>query len=164
MWSNFLREFSFWIPFLASEYYSHLVFAMPRNSDMVLDNLLHQWNSISLSQRIFTCFLSLPSLNVLNLPGIWENIFWLELKLICQSQEQPFIGFLKICCKFTIEDPCQSVISIKMLCKFIEITLKHGCYPVNLLHIYRTLFPKNTCERMLWQSWRQIPVLNQRRI
>ena len=27
---------------------------------------------------------------------------------------------------------------------FIEITLRHGCSPVNLLHIFRTLFPKNT--------------------
>ena len=26
----------------------------------------------------------------------------------------------------------------------IEITLRHGCSPVNLLHIFRTPFPKNT--------------------
>ena len=26
----------------------------------------------------------------------------------------------------------------------IEITLRHGCSPVNLLHIYRTPLPKNT--------------------
>ena len=26
---------------------------------------------------------------------------------------------------------------------FIEITLQHGCYPVNLLHIFRTPFSKN---------------------
>ena len=31
-----------------------------------------------------------------------------------------------------------------MLCKFIEITLWDGCSPVNLLHIFRTLLPKNT--------------------
>ena len=28
--------------------------------------------------------------------------------------------------------------------KFIEITLRHGCSPVNLLHIFRTPFIKNT--------------------
>ena len=28
--------------------------------------------------------------------------------------------------------------------KFIEITLRHGCSPVNMLHIFRTPFPKNT--------------------
>ena len=33
---------------------------------------------------------------------------------------------------------------IKLLCNFIEITLRHGCSPVNLLHIFETLFLKNT--------------------
>ena len=27
---------------------------------------------------------------------------------------------------------------------FIEIILRHGCSPVNLLHIFRTPFPENT--------------------
>ena len=31
-----------------------------------------------------------------------------------------------------------------MLCNFIEISLHHGCSPVNLLHIFRTPFPKTT--------------------
>ena len=39
---------------------------------------------------------------------------------------------------------CRSVISIKLLCNFIEITFRHGCSPVNLLHIFRTPFPRNT--------------------
>ena len=39
-------------------------------------------------------------------------------------------GVLKICSKFTGENPCQSVISMKLLCNFIEITLRHGCSPV----------------------------------
>ena len=49
-------------------------------------------------------------------------------------------GVLKICSKFTREHSWRSVISIKMLCKFIEITLRHGCSLVNLLHIFRTSF------------------------
>ena len=52
-------------------------------------------------------------------------------------------GVLKICCKFTGEHPCQSVISIKLLCSFIEITLWYGCFPVNLLNIFKTPFYKN---------------------
>ena len=51
-------------------------------------------------------------------------------------------GILKIFCKFT-EHPCQSAISIKLLCKFIEITLRHR-WSVNLLHIFTTPFRKNT--------------------
>ena len=30
-----------------------------------------------------------------------------------------------------------------MLCNFIEITLRHGCFPVNLLHIFRPPFLEN---------------------
>ena len=58
-------------------------------------------------------------------------------------------GVLKICSKFTGEHPCRSAISIKLLCNFIEITLRHGRSPVNLLHIFRTLFSKNTNGRLL---------------
>ena len=32
---------------------------------------------------------------------------------------------------------------------FIEIILRHGCSHVNLLHIFRTSFPKNTSGRVL---------------
>ena len=56
---------------------------------------------------------------------------------------------MKICSKFTGEHPCQSMIFIKMLCNFIEITLRHGCYPVNLLYILRTPFSKKTSGRLL---------------
>ena len=31
-----------------------------------------------------------------------------------------------------------------LLCNFIEITLRDGCYLVNLVHIFRTPFPKYT--------------------
>ena len=36
-----------------------------------------------------------------------------------------------------------------MKINFIEITLLHGCSPVNLLHIFRTTFPKNTSGGLL---------------
>ena len=42
-----------------------------------------------------------------------------------------------------------SVISIKLLCNFTEITLRHGCFPVNLLYIFRTPVLKNTSEWLL---------------
>ena len=54
---------------------------------------------------------------------------------------------LKICSKFTGEHPCRSAISIK----FLEIAFRQGCLPVNLLHIFRTPFPKNTSGRLLLQ-------------
>ena len=53
-------------------------------------------------------------------------------------------GVLNIRSKFTGEHPCRIVISIKLLCNFVEITHRHGCSPVNLLHIFSTSFTKNT--------------------
>ena len=57
--------------------------------------------------------------------------------------------FLKICSKFTGEHPWRSVISIKLLCNFIKIKLRHGCSPVNLLHIFRAPFSKNNSRGLL---------------
>ena len=53
-------------------------------------------------------------------------------------------GVLKIRSKFTREHPCGSLISIKLQSNFIEITLRYGFSPVNLMHIFRTSFLKNT--------------------
>ena len=58
-------------------------------------------------------------------------------------------GILKICSKFTGENPCRSAILIKMLSNFIELAFWHGCSPVNLLQIFRTSFPKSTSGRLL---------------
>ena len=96
---------------------------------------------------------------------------WSEYNLCKSSRSsrpEVFLGkvVLKICTKFTGEHSCRSVISIKLLCSFIEIKLRHGCSPVNLLrilkqfywnhtpawvllHIFRTIFLKNTSGRLL---------------
>ena len=50
---------------------------------------------------------------------------------------------LEMCNKFTREHPYRSGISIKLLCNFTKIALRRGCSRVNLLHIFRTPFPKN---------------------
>ena len=67
------------------------------------------------------------------------------------------IRFLKICSKFTGENPCRNAISIKLLGTFIKIALQHGCSPVNLLHIFRTPFPRNTF------GWLLLKVLQSKR-
>ena len=51
---------------------------------------------------------------------------------------------LKICRKVIGGHPCRSVISVKLQSKSIQITLRHGCSPVNVLHIFTTHFPKST--------------------
>ena len=60
-------------------------------------------------------------------------------------------GVLKIRSKFIGEHTCQNAISIKLLCNFIEIALRH-LSSLNLQHIFRTPFSKNTsggCFRIL---------------
>ena len=59
---------------------------------------------------------------------------------------------LKICSKFTGEHPHQSLISIKLQSNIIEITIRHGCSPVNLPHLLRTPFSKNSSGWLLVAS------------
>ena len=47
------------------------------------------------------------------------------------------------------ENTHAKVILIKLLSNFIDITLWHGCSPVNLLHVFRTPFYENTCKKLL---------------
>ena len=58
-------------------------------------------------------------------------------------------GVLKICTKFTGEHPYCSAISIKSQSDFTEIALRHGSSPVNLVHVFRILFSKNTSGGLL---------------
>ena len=83
--------------------------------------------------------------------------FDLSLSLLSLRSTHPkaYLGkgvLKKICSEFTGERPCESVISIKLFCNFIEITLRQLVSPFNLLHIFRTLFPKDTSGRLLLKS------------
>ena len=59
-------------------------------------------------------------------------------------------GALNICSKIAGQHPCGSVVSIiKLLGNSMEIILPDGHFPVNLLHILRAPFYKNTFEGLL---------------
>ena len=75
----------------------------------------------------FSCYLVLP--------------YWVTSYTFGSIHPEVFLrkSVLKICSKFTGQHPCRSVISIKLLCTS----------PVNLLHIFRTTFPRNTSGRLL---------------
>ena len=70
--------------------------------------------------------------------------------LTLNTQKQPSKGVAyseatsKICCIFTGVHPCRNVISINFQSNFIEIALRHGLSPINLLHIFGTSFSKNS--------------------
>ena len=58
------------------------------------------------------------------------------------SHPEMFLGkdALEICSKFTGENSCRSVISIKLLCNFIEITFWYGCSPINFAAYFQNTF------------------------
>ena len=80
-----------------------------------------------------------------------DAITRIRLIIFRSSHPEMFLekGVLKTCSKFTGEHSCRSVILIKLVWNFIEITLRHGYSPVNLLHIFRTLFTMNNSEWLL---------------
>ena len=96
---------------------------------------------------IITCYIQL------GLSQRSSNYFKKEFRhhIFENSHSEVFLrkDVLKICTKFTGQHPCRSAISTKLQSNFIEITLRHGYSPVNLLHIFRTPFPKNTSEGLL---------------
>ena len=55
-------------------------------------------------------------------------------------------GVLKICSKLIGEHPCRSVISIKLQSSLFEITLRHGCSPVNLQQFSEHLFLRTSLD------------------
>ena len=76
--------------------------------------------------------------------GVRSILYW-------YSQKQPSRGVLRKRCS----ENMQQIYRRKPMGKcyfnkvakqsnFIEITLRHRCSPVNLMHIFRTLFHKNT--------------------
>ena len=71
-----------------------------------------------------------------------------ELRMMWDTERCPQVflgkGVVKICSKFTGEHPCRCAILIKL-----QSALRHGWSPVNLQHILRTPFPRNTCGRLL---------------
>ena len=89
--------------------------------------------------------------------SLMRNAEFFRLSPSRSSRPEVFLvkGVLKISSKFTGEHPCRSVISIKLLCNFIETKLWHRCSPVNFLHIFRTSFSLNT------SRWLLLPILDE---
>ena len=71
----------------------------------------------------------------------------IQITSVRSSHPEVFLGegVLKICTKFTGEHPFRSVISIKFLNYFIEITLEHFDFAA----YFQNTFPKNTSRWLL---------------
>ena len=80
--------------------------------------------------------------------------FWFDYKSSLYLQKHSLRGVRRERCSENVqqiygEHARRSAISVKLQSGFIEITLQHGCSPVNLLHIFRTIFPKNASGGLL---------------
>ena len=66
-------------------------------------------------------------------------------------RKQPFRGVLDKRCSENMQQIYGRTPTPKcdLFCNFIEIALRHGASPINLLHIFRTPFPKNTAGGLL---------------
>ena len=111
---------------------------MPSRFVIVTDSI--SFNSIFDFFSLFYTALVLFPFDRLILYGMLLILF---LKLSGSTCPDRFLGkdVLKRCSKFTVEHPCHSPISIR---NFIEISLRHGCSLVNLIHIFRIPFLENT--------------------
>ena len=86
--------------------------------------------------------------------------FWFlkSPELVGSSRFEVFLGkyVLKMCGKFTGEHQCRGVTSMNLQSNFTLITFRHGCSPLNLLHIFtghilavsRYLFHSVSCVRV----------------
>ena len=88
--------------------------------------------------------------NTIHLTAVKGMIFCKRTGIFCITlQKQPSTGVLTKKYSENMQQiykrtPMPKEISIKLFCNFLEIALWHGCSPVNLLHIFRTLFNENT--------------------
>ena len=106
----------------------------------------YEFKTVSLTEIFFTY------------KKIWEKNATSVLKVMKKitnrnSLPEMFLwkGILIIYSKFTGEHPCQSAISINLLCKFIDIALLHGCSPVNLLQFFSEhLFKRTPLDGCFW--------------
>ena len=70
-------------------------------------------------------------------PFFTENFEHFPQPLKAVPSKMLWKSILKIWRKVTGEHPCWSVISVNLQSHFIEITLQHSCFTVNMLHILK---------------------------
>ena len=94
----------------------------------------------------------------IDLSSIWDIQTW----SFRNSHSEVFLmkGVLKACSKFTGEQQSRSANSINLQNSFIEITVLHGCSPVNLLYIFRTPFLKSTSGLLLLKFLKNIKLFS----
>ena len=63
-----------------------------------------------------------------------------------ELEKQSSRGVLRKRCSENMQQIYRRTPMPKCDCNFIKIALRHGCSPINLLHVFRTPFPSNFIE------------------
>ena len=105
---------------------------------------------------------------------LWLTLLKKSQSTLLNLQKQPSRGILKKRCSEKMQQIYSRTPMPKLLCHFIEIALQHESSPVNLLHIFRTTFSKNTSGQLLlnvktrfvrkrstWNKWNMVSILVQ---
>ena len=113
--------------------------------------MVFPWKSLKL---LFCNLVMQLSYMVVGLTVSVNSKYFRDFLGISEVQKQPVRAILRKRYSENIqqiyrEHPCQIVISVKLLCNFIEITFRHRCSRVNLLNIFRTPFYNNTSRGLL---------------
>ena len=112
-------------------------------------------NSIQFLLELKNCYFSVDISGNLLPEFAWQyknkTFDWFSLESFSIAQKQPSRGVLRKRCSENMQQIYRRTPMPKcdLLCNFIEIALRHGCSPVNLLHIFRPPFSKNTSGRLL---------------
>ena len=112
-------------------------------------------NYITVNVRFFKEFqFFLTILVIKKLANLSWNILLLPLLFYSTSNQHfrsnPQQAFLEKRCCENIQQIYRNVISIELLCNFIEILLRHGCSPVNFLHILQKPFLRIISGGFFW--------------
>ena len=105
-----------------------------QNQTTILHKQISKSNITEIVTRVFIGILQ-------NIFQSWAITFWPSPKVIFWANCAFLLRNSKIALVFIWwMSPCLSVISKKLQSNFIEIALRHGCSPVNLLQISRICF------------------------
>ena len=109
--------------------------------------------------QIYDFYIYFIVITCLKLKNIFKNILNEEAMhyasnffFVSNRQKQSHRDVLKKRCSENMQQIYRRTSMPKLQSNFIEIALRHGCSPVNLLHIFRTPFPRNTSGWLLLNS------------
>ena len=96
----------------------------PEKRECIKENI--DWDALTIKTTFYGLTIKIQKQSPIDVPG----------KRFSENMQQTY--------RRTFMPKCDFNRVALQLCNFIETALRHGCSPINLLHIFRTSFTKNT--------------------